>query len=267
MNIFKSLFRKKIKDHFKINGFLITGDKLHLGGINNTKGLNNGFKIIKKYLPEKPVVIDVGAYIGSYSLKYSAIPDSTIYSIEPLKSNFELLLKNVQYNKISNIKCFQIGVSDTNGKAFFGNPTREQGWRYRFEDAEDKAFNSIYANKVMNESNVINGEECEIVTLDDFIDKNDIKKVDFIKIDAEGHDLNVLKGANKTILKHKPILQVEAIDYILQLAGLTVDDLINYIKTLDLYDIYYFTKNSRSIKKVEGKNYPRGMNLLLIPKK
>jgi FkbM family methyltransferase len=263
----KNLFLKKEKYSVRLDKFIIKGDKFHLGGIKSTKSLNNGFKIIKKILPENPVIIDVGAYIGSYSLRYSTIPDSLIYAIEPIKSNFNLLSKNIQENKVDNVRYYNLGMSNKNGKMFFGNPTKKQGWRFTLEDCKDKAFSSVYADKVFKNKKIINGEYSVVQTIDNFVAKSKIKKVDFIKIDAEGHDLNILKGANKIILKYKPILQVEAIDYILQLAGLNVDDLINYIKGLNLYNLYYFTKNSKSIKKIEKNNYPRGMNLLLIPKK
>lgn len=252
------------------NDFKIFGDKYHLIPFiisNNKKNLdwNNKINILKYLLPKNPVIVDVGANVGVVSLLYSNIKGSLVYAIEPISSNYNLLLKNINYNKSNNIKPFRIGMSDKNDVVFFGNPTKKQGWRYSFSDSKDKAFSSIYAEKVIKKGKIVNGEYCEIETLDKFIEDNKIEKVNFIKIDTEGHDLYVLKGALTTIRKYIPIIQIEVIDYILQVAGKKVPEVIHYIRSLELYQIYYFVDNSRKLREIKGNIYPKGADLLLLP--
>ena len=269
---------RQIKEHqAKVGDLIIFGDKLHkvpariAYGEERTKYLiEKNFEVIKKYISKDPIIIDIGANIGIHVLQYSTIPNSFTYAIEPLKINYDLLIKNINYNNIKNVKCFKLGLSNHKGKAFIGSPTKEQGWRYKRWDRKDTALSSIYAKKLVKNNKIVNGEYCEINTLDNFIKINNIKKVSLIKIDTEGHDLIVLKSGIKTIKKHLPIIQLEAVDSILQLGGKTVDDIIEFIykELFSLYKTYYLNLDGFeeiNEQDILNKLYPRGMDLILVP--
>tara|TARA_Y100000996_G_scaffold116981_1_gene87059 strand:+ start:4225 stop:4932 length:708 start_codon:yes stop_codon:yes gene_type:complete len=138
-------------------------------------------------------IIDIGAQSGLYSLFAKYLPNSTFYSFEPFIDTFNCLNDNLKLNNINNVKTFNLGVSDSlgtntlntsighNGLHTMGNPLR-------FHD--------------------INPITITTTTLDDFFFNKKIP-VNFIKIDTEGWEYNILKGAQNTIKKYKPVIQLE----------------------------------------------------------
>ena len=79
--------------------------------------------------------------------------------------------------------------------------------------------------------NDIHPVEVEIDTLDNIFYNNDIK-VDFIKIDTEGYEYNILKGGEKTIKKYKPIIQLEYNVTNMKQCNINPEQLLNYINEL-----------------------------------
>ncbi|HSY76221.1 MAG TPA: FkbM family methyltransferase, partial [Bacteroidia bacterium] len=77
-----------------------------------------------------------------------------------------------------------------------------------------------------------NYELVDIVKLDDFVKDKQIPKIDLIKIDTEGFEINVLKGAEETLKKNMPILFIEVDNDHLMAQHSSAKDLITYIKSL-----------------------------------
>jgi FkbM family methyltransferase len=143
-------------------------------------------KLIRKKLKEGDVFLDIGANIGYHSLFASKIVGKAgqVYSFEPVKETFEILKKNIQINKFNNIKPFNYGVSNKNGKTKI------------FFDKSDFGRSSL----LYGDSNSV--EEIELIKLDTFFGG---KKIDFVKIDVEGEEFNVIKGMEEIIKNNKNI--------------------------------------------------------------
>jgi len=144
---------------------------------------------LQPYIKKNAVILDIGANIGNHSVYWAVRSNAKrIYSFEPIKDTFKILKKNVEINEISEkVKIFNIGLSDkkTNGSV------------------------SLY---VQNNIGGIHVKQNENGTL--LLDKLDNIKIeedviDFIKIDVEGHEFQVLRGAEATLKKYKPIIFVE----------------------------------------------------------
>lgn len=186
---------------------VIFGKKIYLSNdiilARFKKNLDHVFewmKILK--LRKNCIILDIGANIGINSICYKKIfKASKIYSFEPIKKTFNALRKNVNKNNLSkSIKTFNFGLSDKKQKASLSIPTKEQGERYKY--SLNSGLYSIHGK----------GKEkirVNLQTLDQFVNKQKIKKVDFIKIDVEGHEFEILQGALNTIKKFKPIIQSE----------------------------------------------------------
>jgi FkbM family methyltransferase len=157
-------------------------------------------------IKQNAVIFDVGANIGLYSLSYAILyQNANIFSFEPHPNTFSKLQTSINLNKDlkTRIKIFNIGLSNRNGFLDISIPTSSQHPRY---DPEKNILDSELCS--------IHGEgdhkiKCSFETLDNFCHHNGIKKIDFIKIDVEGHEYEVLEGAEKSIESTKPIICIE----------------------------------------------------------
>lgn len=134
--------------------------------------------------------MDVGANVGTLSLIAAKIAKEVI-AFEPVPKTLERLRSNVELNNLKNIVVIPKIISDDSGKAII--------------HALVGANKTASVNEV---SEPFESFECEAVTLDEYLSG---KKVDFIKIDTDGHDRNVLVGARSTIEKHRPVIVYEEV--------------------------------------------------------
>lgn len=158
-------------------------------------------KSIKQIKPD--LFIDVGANSGFYSLKIGKnFPKLKIISYEPIKKTFKKLQRNIELNKnINKIKIYNLGLSNKNHvlkmKALVKNNYIQQG-----------GFGVVLKNERIHSSQ--HTELANFKKGDSHIRKKN--KIIFIKIDVEGHELNVLKGMLKILKSNKIFLQVEIFD-------------------------------------------------------
>jgi FkbM family methyltransferase len=160
----------------------------------------NIFNDIKKALPNYSLdtIFDVGANVGQSAKTYiSYFPSSQIYCFEPIRKTFLSLQDNIMPNK--NVNCFQIAFGSYKGKAMMlseGTSTMNH-----LLNQQDNTF------KINN----MESEVVDILTLDAFCDDNNIEKISYLKIDTEGNDLEVLKGAESMLKKQcVDFIEVEA---------------------------------------------------------
>lgn len=155
----------------------------------------NEIEMILKLLPEKPVVFDIGAHTGWYALNIARFrQEAKIYAFEPVSLNFCFLRENVKLNSFNGIQIYDFGFSDREGRVnFYVDP------------AALGNASSMNLARSRNRKKLI----CRVKKLDDFVKKNLIKKLDFIKCDVEGAELLVFRGAKNTIKKYKPIIFTE----------------------------------------------------------
>ncbi|QJD84236.1 FkbM family methyltransferase [Cohnella herbarum] len=149
---------------------------------------------IYKLLPPRPVILDIGANMGWYSLHMAKqIPDSVVYAFEPLPAAYGYLVENLAINNMSNVRSYNLGLSDRNGNFDF----------YYYKSG---SVNSSLAN--LSERDEVEIISCPLTRLDIFA-QNIKEPIDFIKCDVEGAELSVVIGGLETIKRHKPILFLE----------------------------------------------------------
>lgn len=145
--------------------------------------------IINKYLKDNATILDIGANIGSHTL-YWAIERNAkkIYSFEPYDAVFEILNTNIKLNSLQDkVVLHNIGLSDEICNA-------------SIDSIPEANLGSIKVHKRPN--GVV-----QLKTLDSLKIKD---KINLIKIDVEGHEVEVLKGGLKTIEKSRPLLVIES---------------------------------------------------------
>lgn len=155
---------------------------------NNCEIETNGeLDFIKKNKKDFKTIFDVGANIGEWtSLVSNIIPESRIYSFEPSKHTFQILSKQNFNNKVS---LHNIGLGEKNETKDF------------FVFSNDSTLSSVFSRDIKegDSKQGIYTEKAVFETLDSFCVKNNINNVSFLKIDTEGNELAVLKGAEQYI--------------------------------------------------------------------
>lgn len=145
------------------------------------------------------MVFDVGANTGSYSIQIKKLfPKAKIFSFEPNPTIFKILKNNIGKE---NIKAFNIGFSSKKGKSKL--------WDFA-DDAKLKhtqptsTLSSVYKDVITEyHKQKPKSYSVRLETLDDFAIKNKIKEIDFLKIDTEGSELEILEGAKNLLSKNK----------------------------------------------------------------
>jgi FkbM family methyltransferase len=145
---------------------------------------------------EMNYMVDVGACYGAFALPYLVMfPDADILCLEPAKTNYQFLEFNTK--DIDNIEIRKIAANDEKGDLHIAGPTTLQ--RSEPEYDLDSGLISVYG-----ESNRFS----EIVPADT-LDNIVTRPVDWLKIDVEGHEIPVLRGAERILREDRPILQIE----------------------------------------------------------
>lgn len=125
-------------------------------------------------------IIDLGAGIGAEMifLAQNISPNGWVYSIEANPKVSEILNINKAVNKFSNVTCHNIAISDKSGKVTISD------------------FESHQKNLISKSGN---GIEIDSFTLDDFVKQNNISKIDFLRVNIEGAELQMINGMDESI--------------------------------------------------------------------
>jgi FkbM family methyltransferase len=221
-------------------------------GLFNEKILTN----LSKIITPGSTVIDIGAQAGNMSVAYSLFAEKVI-SFEPNPSAFEILEKNSKLNP--NIFPFNYAVSDEEGPLTF--------------HYSDNGFcNGGFATRTQAGIGVT-GHNVPIdvwaINLEKFIEENNIKvgNISLIKIDAEGHDKDILKTLTNIITTHNPVLITEIYN---GLNSNEITDLLDTIHSLG-YKAYDEERNyldidnlGKEIRLITDINPNSGHNLICV---
>ena len=143
----------------------------------------------RSYITDKHTVIDCGAFIGSHTLKFAELA-SKVYAFEPVPLIHHCLQLTLEQKNINNVilSCNALG-SEKNDSIIYTNYNGDSS----MDGIRNKRFNNNFKTKVD--------------TLDNIIPPNE--KIDFIKIDVEGSEWEVIEGATNLIMKWKPMIMLE----------------------------------------------------------
>jgi FkbM family methyltransferase len=154
-----------------------------------------GTSLIRALLESGDTVVDVGANLGEYALLSAKRvgPTGRVLAFEPHPVNYQLLSRSVLANRSDNVKLFRLALADALGIAYLEN----------LETA-----NSGLARVVTQ----IGGEpvvEVQCEALDAIVEREPISQVDLVKVDVEGLEPAVLRGAERLLTRDKPLVFFE----------------------------------------------------------
>ena len=136
-------------------------------------------------------IIDAGGYVGDTALLFSSYTDKSIHVFEASPSNMDIIRETIRLNQLENIVPVSKALGEKSGTATFSL-------------GERNSCNSLVERPGYNYPNHI---EVPVITLDDYVRENNLE-VGLIKVDIEGGEQLLLKGAVETIRTQHPILLI-----------------------------------------------------------
>jgi len=214
---------------------------LNILGVDIIKIRTTFNQIYKNSIRNRAVIFDVGANDGQSIKRFSSIfPNSTIHSFEPIKECYEKIL-NIYNKKNIIINNFALGDKDCE-RVFYINKNSYTSSFLKINEKYSDLVNSDKINKSVKK---------KIKTLDEYVNLYKIKKIDILKIDTQGYELNILKGAKKTLKNKIKFVELE----------LTLADY--YTKKINLYEIdKILTKNSFILYNIANLSYNKNEQLI-----
>lgn len=135
-------------------------------------------------LTRPAVAFDVGANVGQTTKAIKRrLPTATVHAFEPVSSTFDALSATVR--RLDGVHCHRLALSDHQG-------------HQTIPVVPGSVFNSLTSTSWPGVANAVD-EEVELDTLDHFIEARGLGPIDLLKIDTEGHDLSVLRGATRAL--------------------------------------------------------------------
>jgi len=234
------IFRRQFLDLTKDRILIINGYPFSI--IPNDKGISEELlmfrtheplstKLLFRLLEKGMYCLDLGSNIGYYACLESNVvgKNGKVIAIEPSPINFKYLEKNTNLQKFHNITTFNFACGDKDGKINLGISDRSNWSRVLTNDLVDSP-----PDKVVQTVNVL------LRKIDSFLDEQPIKKLDFLRMDVEGYESNIIEGCKKTLEKYKPLIHME-----IHLFLVGIEKTKQLLKTLQNYGyevLYYIPR-------------------------
>jgi FkbM family methyltransferase len=160
--------------------------------------------------------IDVGADTGYYTLFFAKRvgKPGRVVAFEPIPSAIDVLERNIRLNGYNNITVCNFALSSRNGSAILEAP---------------RELSRIDMTKHTSNGNSI---EIETRIFDECTTELDIRRIDLVKVDVEGAELDVLLGMRHSLEKHHPALLIEIHPHHITHFDHTVEDLLKFLETM-----------------------------------
>lgn len=159
------------------------------------------FRLLASLCPPDHAVLEIGANIGAISVplaRYLRGIGGKLYCYEPQQTIFNILCANMALNGIENVLLKDIGLGEKSGSSFYELPDYGQIGN----------FGDVCLNQKPSENLSSHSVKTSLSTLDTEM-SGESMPIGLIKIDVQGMELDVLKGGEKTIEKHRPVIYVE----------------------------------------------------------
>lgn len=171
--------------------------------------------LLRSLTPAGGVFLDVGANIGYFTLLASRWVGSAglVYALEPVRATYARLMRNVALNDVTNVRAFKLGAARAAGTA-------------EIALASDAGHSHLVAGSDVPAC----GEAITLTTVDAFVARERLQRLDVLKVDVEGADFEVILGASETLAMFRPAVLMEV--ELLTRFGTSVDDVKRFFHGL-----------------------------------
>ncbi|MCK5497885.1 MAG: FkbM family methyltransferase [Gammaproteobacteria bacterium] len=193
---------------------------------------------LKSVISDDSIIIDVGAHAGQFTKLFSKIvPDGRVYAFEPGSYASSILNKVIMVNRLNNVTQINKGLGESIKKECLIMQVKKSGslgfGLSHLGDGNEDVKNTI-------------SETIDITTLDAFAEIEKLEKINFIKADIEGWEMQLLCGAKSIIQKWHPILMLEVNRLFLTRAENTPEELWDFLieNGYEIFRLLYDGKNA-----------------------
>ncbi len=166
------------------------------------KSHNELFSVVKKYIPENPIIVEAGAFTGHDTVKMAELwPQSRIYAFEPVPEIYEKLVEHVAAK--NNVYCYKVALGDQNGNADLYVAHKKSGVITQASSLHKPQGRLSWSSIFFPYTIFV-----PTITLDTWAMEEKIERVDFLWLDLQGHELSVMRAAPK-IMKTVRALWIE----------------------------------------------------------
>lgn len=202
-----------------------------------TQGADNGIyyegfsdsisRAIRKLVREGMTIFDIGANIGIYALQLARLtgPAGRVIAIEPIGWAVDKLRRTLELNNLTNVTVEKLALSN------------------RSVENQDVEFYASWPYDLSSNRDPVHGtgqkikDKVDFITLDDYVRREGIKKIDLIKLDVDGYEYRIIQGAADSLKRLRPLMIVELCRGTLEEAGYNVEGVVDLLLSLD-YSIF-----------------------------
>lgn len=207
-----------------------------------------GLSIIEKHLnafyDKAYAYFDIGSNVGLRSV-YALSENRPTVLFDPNPEVSKICQQMIALNNFKNYKIEQTGVSDNQGQLSF----------YISSSAYMSSFDKEHAAK----DKIVAEMKIPVTTMNLYLKANPQFQPKIVKIDVEGFEINVLKGATDMLQQHKPALLIEILD-----TSNNRKEILEYLSTYHYEAFYLFNKNEGMLESAEANNPKQNHNYLFI---
>ena len=199
-------------------------------------------------------VIDIGTNNGWVLMNLATIVaknNGFVYGFEPHPDTFKRCMRNIQLSKLANCKVFNMGCGESDSELLMTEVIESNSGQNRMINDVSKLQSSQYHNV-----------NVKVTSLDKQL--ANAEKIDLIKIDVEGFELHVLKGANNLLRKHSPVIFIEINDPLLQLNNTSGEEVIDFLKSK--YNYVVTNASTKQVIKKTSVLKNRQIDVICTPK-
>ena len=242
---------KRIKLHFGAQ-WLLEGSALDqnlLAGEFETSEM----RFVERFLKDGMTVLDIGAHHGLYTLLASRLvgQKGKVIAFEPSPRERLRLERHLRLNRCGNVRVEGVALDQSPGESDL----------FLVEGSEDYC-NSLRPPAVLAKTTKVS---VKVITLDEYLSREPVLKVDFIKLDVEGAELGVLKGAKHLLnTVPRPVFLVEVYDIRTLPWGYRAHEIV---KLLESFGYFWFSLGSEGrLRPIEPGTSVFDANLVAVPK-
>lgn len=200
-------------------------------GIDFAIYLQGGFepstiRCYRSLVRQGDVVIDVGANIGAHTLPLALIvgENGKVIAFEPTDFAFAKLQRNLELNptlrsRVTSIQAMLVGdISHEKPSSIPSSWSLEKQSSSPMHPIHFGTYQSLLG--------------ASIITLDEWATQNTLVRLDFVKIDVDGYEIDVVEGGTKTLSKHSPVIMMEFAPYLFEERGRSFSELLRILERL-----------------------------------